>query len=144
MEALDIINIIADNFLCVRRLPFQVISNWTYRDGDENKKYVDSKGNPSEAIKEVVVQDFDLEHFKNTKPDKWNKRTPEQRFADWKIRFPNGRKLLRETRNVKKGGWWMVKESRSTTDYVSFSIGHDTFFAPTLEEAIQLYLNSKK
>lgn len=144
METLDIVSIIAENFLCVRRLPFQVINCTTYKEGDENIKYVDSKGNPSESIREVVVRDYDLEHFQKTKPSKWNNQNPEQRFAEWKRRFPNGQKILKETKNIKLGGWWMVKEVRDTSDTVRFSMDFDTFFAPTLEEAIQLYLNSKK
>lgn len=144
MEALDIITIIADNFLCVRRLPFQIITYHTYKDGDENKKYIDDNGNPIEVTKEVIVQDFDLEYFKNTKPDELSERTPEQRFAGWKLRFPNGRKLLKETRNIEIGGWWYVKEVRNIDSIVRFNRERDTYCAPTLEEAIQLYLNSKK
>ncbi|MBK7362639.1 MAG: hypothetical protein IPJ01_10125 [Micavibrio sp.] len=92
----------------------------------------------------MVVQDFDLEHFQKTKPTKWETRTPEQRFENWKKNFPNGRKLLREEREVKNGGWWYVKETPNTDSTVIFQREYDKFFAPTLEEAIQLFLDSKK
>ena len=80
----EILQIIADNCLCVRRLPFEVVSYWSYLEGDENKKYVDTNGNPIESVREVVVQNFDLDHFKNTKPAKWDKMTPEERYAQAK------------------------------------------------------------
>jgi len=143
MTQQEILQIIADNFLCVRRLPFKVVSYWTYREGDETKIYVDEKGNPSKAIRSVVIQDFDLEHFQKTPPSKWEKRSPEERCAAYKKTYPNGRKLLREERSVDKGGWWYVKVVNNTDSTVRFSREYDTFFAPTLEEAIQLFLKSK-
>ena len=140
----EIINAISDNFLCVRRLPFEVVSLWTYNEGDENKKYVDSNGNLSTSKKEVIIQDFDLEYFKKKKPPKWNTDSPEKRFENWKKSFPNGRKLLKETKTVEKGGWWYVKEARNMDSMIRFNRKYDEFFAPTLNEAVELYLNSKK
>jgi hypothetical protein len=143
MTQKEILQIITDNFLVVRRLPFEVISYWSYTEGDENKKYVDSNGNPSKSVKSVVVQEFDLEHFQKTPASKYDSRTPGERYDAWKKNFPNGRKLLKEVRQVEKGGWWYVKEVNDTSSTVRFSREYDNFFAPTLEEAIQLYLNSK-
>lgn len=138
----EIINIISSYSLTVRCLPHVVVSHWTYRDGDENKKYVDSKGNPIERDLEVVKQDFDLEYFQKTPPPKYSNSTPEQRLEQWKKLHPNGRKLLKETKKVEKGGWWYVKSTPNTDSIVQFSRKHDEFFAPTLEGAIQLFLNS--
>ena len=140
----EIINAISDNFLCVRRLPFEVISLWKYNEGDENKKYVDSNGNPSTLKREVIIQDFNLEYFKKKKPPKWSNDSPELRFDEWKRTFPNGRKLSKETRTIEKGGWWYVKEVKDTGSTVRFNREYDEFFAPTLNEAVELYLNSKK
>lgn len=55
-----------------------------------------------------------------------------------------GRKMLRIEKNVDKGGWWYVKETKNTDSTVIFNRKYDTFFAPTLEGAIELYLQSKK
>ena len=53
------------------------------------------------------------------------------------------RNLIKEERTVEKGGWWYVKETPNTSSTVTFHREYD-FFAPTLEEAIQLYLKSKE
>ena len=132
----DIIEIIQKHSLTVRCLPYETISYWSYKDEDGNKKYVYSSG------MEVIVQDFDLEHFQKTKPPKYDTDSPEMRFKNWKKNFPNGRKLLKETKTIQNGGWWYVKETKNTDSTVRFSREHDTFFAPTLEKAIDLYLNS--
>lgn len=55
----------------------------------------------------------------------------------------NNRKFVRDEWVVTKGGWWYVKETANTNSTVRFSRKYDRFFAPTLEEAIQLYLDSK-
>lgn len=112
MNTEQILQIIADNFLCVRRLPFNVVSYWTYKEGDENKKYVDAKGTPIKSTKTVVTRE-------------------------------DGKKLLRDERVVEKGGWWYVKPVGNTDSTVTFNRKIDKFFAPTLEESIQLYINSK-
>ena len=140
----EIINAISDNFLCIRRLPFEVVTCWTYREGDENRKYVDSNGNPSTSKREIIIQDFDLKYFQKTKSARWNMDSPEKRFENWKKNFPNGRKLSKEIRTVKKGGWWYVKEVKNTDSTIRFNREYDEFFAPTLNEAVELYLNSKK
>lgn len=113
MRSEELIEIIASNFLCARRLPFEVISYWSYREGDENKKWVDSNGNPSKSKKSLFIRE-------------------------------DGKKLLKEERHVEQGGWWYVKVVKDTSSTVRFSREYDKFFAPTLEEAVQLYLNSKK
>lgn len=139
---MDIIDIIQKHSLTVRCLPHEVVSYWTYREGDENKKYVDSNGKPKEAKREVVIQEYDLEYFKKTKPIYKSADTPEKRYETWRKNFPNGRKLLKETRTVEHGGWWYVKETPNTDSTVRFSREYDKFFAPTLEEAIKLFLDS--
>jgi hypothetical protein len=57
MTESEILNAITDNFLCVRRLPFEVISHWSYREGDETRKYVDSNGNPIKHKRTVVTRE---------------------------------------------------------------------------------------
>lgn len=109
---MDIIDIIQKYSLTVRCLPHVDVSYWSYREGDENKKYVDSKGNPSKGVKTLFIRE-------------------------------DGKKLLREERLVEHGGWWYVKETQNTDSTVRFDRRHDKFFAPTLEGAIKLYLDSK-
>ena len=113
MSEQEIIETIAKHFLCVRRLPYIVISHWIYKEGDENKKYVDSEGNPSAKKRTVVIRE-------------------------------DGKKLLREERVIEKGGWWYVKVVANTDSTVRFDRKYDKFFAPTLEEAITLYLETAK
>ena len=109
----NIIEIIKEHSLTVRCLPHEVVSYWTYHEGDENRKYVDSNGNPIKDTHELVIRG-------------------------------DGKKLLKITKQVKNGGWWYVKETKHTDSTVQFSRKYDKFFAPTLEEAIQLYLDSFK
>lgn len=52
------------------------------------------------------------------------------------------RKFIKEERKVDRGGWWYVKETPNTDSTVRFNRKYDKFFAPTLHEAIELYLNS--
>ena len=144
INAQAIIDTIQKYSLTVRCLPHIVVSHWSYQEGDENKKYVDSNGNPRTEKRTVVTQNHDLEYFKNTPPPSWSKATPEQRYETFKKNFPNGRKLLREERIVKDGGWFYVKETPHTGSRIEFSRKHDEFFAPTLEGAIKLFLESKK
>lgn len=139
----NIIDIIQKHSLTVRCLPYETVTYWSYREGDETRTYVGD--NPDKVKREVVIQDFDLEYFEKTdKQPKWTNNSPLKRYEMWKKNFPNGRKLLKETRIVEKGGWWCVKETKNTSSIVQFDINHDKFFAPTLEEAITLYLNSIK
>lgn len=138
----NIAAIIQKHSLTVRCLPYETVNYWSYKDGDENKVYVDAKGNRIEAKREVIIQDFDLAHFQKTPPQKWCTDNPEKRFSNWRKNNPNGKKLLKETKTVKNGGWWYVKETKNTDSTIRFSREYDKFFAPTLEEAIRLYLNS--
>ena len=150
MTSEEILQIIADNFLCVRRLPFQVISHWSYKEGDEQKLggfdgkpiYLEG-GKTLNATREIIIQNFNLNHFQNIKPSKWNTDSPEKKYANWIKTFPQGKKLIKETKIIDKGGWWYVKEVKNTSSTVRFSREYDEFFAPTLEEAIQLYLKNK-
>jgi len=146
MTEQEILWAIAEHFLCVRRLPFKTIEYWTYREGDENKIWVDSNGNPSKYTRELVIQEFDLEWFKNNKPNEWEgDLTPEQRFERFLKTHPTGqRKLLKTEKIVENGGWWYVKKAEHTSSSVEFNKKRDKFFAPTLAEAVQLYLNSLK
>lgn len=113
MSDQEIINTISEYSLTVRCLPYKVVNLWTYREGDENKKYVDSNGNPSKSTKTLYIRE-------------------------------DGKKLLKEERTVERGGWWYVKETPNTNSTVRFNREYDKFFAPTLKEALQLFLNSKK
>jgi len=55
----------------------------------------------------------------------------------------NNRTFVREEKTVEHGGWWYVKETKNTNSTVEFSKKYDKFFAPTLEQAIQMYLDSE-
>jgi hypothetical protein len=55
--------------------------------------------------------------------------------------FPNGRVFFSKTKTVAKGGWWFVKTTPHTGSRIEFDSKID-FFAPTLEEAIKLFLDS--
>jgi hypothetical protein len=61
------------------------------------------------------------------------------------VRVPKwgNREFIRDERVVENGGWWYVKETPNTDSTVHFNREYDKFFAPTLDEAIQLYLDSK-
>lgn len=108
---MDIIKIIKKHSLTIRCLPEITVSYVTYREGDEKRNWVDSKGNPTKDTREVFI----------TK---------------------EGKKLLKITRKIEKGGWWYVKETKHTSSTIYFNRKYDKFFAPTLEEALQLYLDS--
>ena len=141
----NILEIIQKHSLTVRCLPYEVVSYTTlYRDGDEKLKYLDSNGNEIKAIREVVVQDYDLDYFKKQKPTKYCSDNPEKRYENWKKNFPNGKKLLKTTKKVINGGWWYVKATPHIDSTIQFNRKYDEFFAPTIEEAINLYLNSIK
>jgi hypothetical protein len=139
----NIIELIQKYSLTVRCLPYQVVNHWSYSEGDEHKEYVDSKGNPIESKREVIIQHLDLEYFQKTDvKGKWNAGTPEERFKRWKDANPNGKKILRETKEVEHGGWWYIKPTKNTDSTVVFNRDYDKFFAPTLEEAMNLFLES--
>lgn len=124
----DIIKIIQENSLTVRCLPYEVVSLVSYKEGDEEKG------------KQVIIEHLELDYFiKNN----LNNTNPNKRFEQWKQKFPNGRKYVREVKQVEFGGYWYVKETKDTNSTISFNRQTDKFFAPTLQEAIQLYLNSK-
>ena len=119
MSSEEILQIIGDEFLCVRRLPHEVISVWSYREGDEeriNKPIYLEDGSILNAKREIITG-----------------------YGTW----PADKKFVKETRFISKGGWYYVKRVANTWSTVRFDRKYDTFFAPTLEEAIQLYLNSK-
>ena len=143
----NILKIIEDNFLCVRRLPFEVISYWNYSEGDEDRIKIPSfleDGTPIKDKKEIIIENLNLEYFQKTPPQDWDKdKTPEYRYERYKNMYPNGRKLIKNTKIVEKGGWWYVKKVNNTDSTVRFSNKTDKFFAPTLEEAVQLFLESQ-
>ena len=56
----------------------------------------------------------------------------------------NGRQYIKTVREVTHAGWWYVTPSQHTDSIVHFGKGYKVFFAPTLEEAIQLFLESIK
>lgn len=142
----NILEIIEKYSLTVRCLPHVVTRYLTYKDGDEHKKYTNPDGTPSEWKRSLIVQKFDLEHFEKTPPPEWYKnKTPKERLDIFLKIHPTGeRKLLKEEKEVKKGGWWYVKETPDTNSTVTFSRKYDKFLAPTLEEAIKMFMDSKK
>ena len=114
-----LIDIIQENSLTVRCLPFEVVTHWSYREGDEERLKMPtylSDGSKYPHKREIITG-----------------------FGT----HPKDKKFIRETRIVENGGWWYVKETKDTSSTVTFNRKYDLFFAPTLEEAIQLYLNSK-
>ena len=120
----EIIQVIADNFLCVRRLPFKVVSYWSYTKGDEErlegfngKPIYLEEGKTLNATREIVTG------YWAHRPDK---------------------KFIKEVKVIEKGGWWYVKIAKNTSSTVMFNRKHDKFFGETLEEAIKLFLESKK
>ena len=117
MTPQEVINVISEHFLCVRRLPFEVISLCSYREGDEERvgKPIYLEGGKTLNAKRSIVFN-----------EKWN------------------RKMIKEERVVENGGWWYVKPATHTDSTVRFNREDDKFFASTLEEAVQLYLNSLK
>lgn len=141
MKATDILRIVKENSLTIRCLPETVISINLYREGDENiTPYQKSIG---VFKKEIEIQNFDLEYFKNTPPPMFSNMTPKQRFESFKRSYPNGRKILKSYRKVKNGGWWYVKETKNTSSTIRFNRKTDKFFDTTLEGAIKMYLKSK-
>ena len=100
---MNVVDVIRENSLTVRCLPYVVIIHWTYREGDQLK-----------------------DNQKIVRLPKWANR-----------------EFIREERIVENGGWWYVKETPNTDSTVHFSREYDKFFAPTLEGALQLYLDSK-
>lgn len=120
----EILRIITDNFLCVRRLPFKVVSVYAYREGDENK-LGGLNGKP--------MYGADGKEIKNIK------REIVTGYGNW----DKDKKFIKDTKTVEKGGWFLVQPVNSTSSTVRFDLKHD-FVAPTLEEAILLYLDSKK
>lgn len=127
----NIQDIIAENSLCVRCLPHKVTSKYHF---NENTKLKENQ--------EIEIWKPDITYFetvtKNINGD------PQKRMKAFYERFPNGRKFVVETKEVKNGGWWYVKEAQDTMSTVRFNRKYDKFFAPTLEEAIELYLKSKE
>lgn len=113
----NLIDIIAKYSLTVRCLPHKVVNYWNYREGDEERvKKPSYNGNGKiRNVKKTVVFSEDYD-----------------------------RKMVKEERNIKNGGWWYVKHTPNTDSTVRFNRDYDKFFAPTLEEAIQLFLNSIK
>lgn len=113
MTDTEIIQAIHDNSLTVRCLPYEVVSLWSYREGDEERNITYPGGGEAELVEQVL---------KNGKV----------------------RKLWKTVRQVESGaGWWFVKETKNTSSQVHFNMKHDKYFAPTLKEAIELYLEDK-
>lgn len=137
---MDIIEIIHKHSLTVRCLPYETITCYSFREGDE--KFVERVQSKENVKREIFTENLDLEYFKNTKQPFGGTDSPERRLENWRKGFPNGRKLIKETKTVKNGGWWYVKETQNTDSTIRFSREYDKFFAPTLKEAIQLYLDS--
>ena len=117
MTSEQIIQAIQEHSLTVRCLPHVVTSLLTYREGDEERvkqPVYDSEGNVRDVKREVVFNEA------------------------W------GRKFVKSERKVERGGWWLVKQTKNTDSTVRFSMkaNQETFFAPTLEEAIQKFLDT--
>lgn len=129
MTAEEIIQIIAENSLTVRCLPLEVKEAYSFKQEEFDK-----------GGYELKIWCPDLEYFENSQ----FLGNAKSRYEAFYKRFPKGRKFMVRTRYPEKGGWWYVKEKPDTSSTVCFNRKHDKFFAPSLEEAVQLYLNSKK
>lgn len=126
----EIIQSIADNSLTVRCLPHIVTSKSSVR--DVNK------------LQEGSVLEYwqpDLEYFVTMNKYSNGQKLMDNFYSRW---GEKGRPFEVKKTKVEKGGWWYVKETQDTSSTVIFSRKYDEFFAPTLEEALQLYLSSKK
>lgn len=62
---------------------------------------------------------------------------------DEEIIDKEGRKFIKRTKLVENAGLWIVKQAKNTDSTIQFSLKRD-FTGNTLEEAITLFLNSKK
>lgn len=138
----EIIEIISKYSLSVRCLPKEVVTYLTYHEGDENKEFSDPFGSLEVVIKDVIPEDCNLSYFRKNIPN-FNRLTHKQKFDEWKKFNPSPQKVLKETHKLEKGGYWFVKEVPNTYSTVRFERNND-FFAPTLIEAIMLFLESKK
>lgn len=121
-----IIDTIKKFSLTVRCLPFETQTMFAAKD--------------DEVLKDGFTEYFwkpDDEYFKNVSIN-W-----ESRKTQFYSRFPNGRRFFKETKKVDKGGWWYVKETKNTHSTIVFNRQNDKFFAPTLEQAIELFFKSK-
>lgn len=127
---MDIIKIIQENSLTVRCLPHKTTSKLSCP-----KNYKLQKNEVIEFWKP------DLKYF--SKNNRWTnpQKAMDKFYLNW---GKKGRPFIIRTKIVEKGGWWYVKETCNTMSTVRFNRKYDTFFASTLEEALQLYLNNKK
>ena len=127
---MNIIDIIQKNSLTVRCLPYKVTSKLSCP-----KNYNLQKNEVIEFWKP------DLKYFSEN--NRWDnpQKIMDKFYSNW---GEKGRPFIVKTRNVEKGGWWYVKETKDTNSTIRFNRKYDKFFASTLEEAIKLYLDSKK
>lgn len=109
----NLTELIQEHSLVVRCLPKVVISYWSYRKGDEDRLNETRYYGSGEPITNVARE----------------------------IVTRNGRKFIKETKIVNTTDLWYVKEVKDTTSRVNF--GYGAFRAPTLEQAINLFLQSK-
>jgi hypothetical protein len=137
----NLFDIIKEHSLVVRCLPMTVVEHYNYNEGDESRTHVNADGTPMNFT--IVTEMLDLNHFEQICKDV-SGVSPLMAYENWKKHYPNGRKLLRRERIVEHGGWWYVKEMKNTGSTVTFQRKSDKFFAPTIEEAINLFLEYKK
>lgn len=128
MKNIDFLQIIIDEGLSVRQIPFQVVEVYDAthcRDGDE------------------IFTRNGIETFPGDpdKKDDWG-RTNKQKRDEFDKRFPNGRKFCRRIRIPQNPGYWMCQKITGTSSMIQWSTKKDNL-APTLQESIQLYLQNK-
>lgn len=98
-----------------------------------------------DIIKIIQENSLTVRCLPNIVINRWSYREGETSFRNAVLKeFPDGRKYWHEEIKVEHGGWWYVKETPDTSSTVRFSRKYDKFFAPTIEEALQLYIEDKK
>ena len=128
----NLVNIIQAHSLTVRCLPYKVREIWSCREGQELKEN-----------EELIYWKPDIVYFQK-QFSRYEKETAKTRMETFYKKNPLGIPQIHHTRKVEKGGWWYVKEVPNTMSTVRFNRKYDKFFAPTLKEAIDLFLESKK
>ena len=126
---MDIVRIIKENSLTVRCLPEVV----TY-------KHAYSKDYKLKDNEKIEYWKPGLKYFSENNKYSNPQKMMDNFYTTW---GKKGRPFVVGSRQVDKGGWWYVKEVGNISSMVRFDREYDKFFAPTLKEAIELYLDSK-
>lgn len=136
MSPEQIIQIIQDHALTVRCLPHVVVERWSHND-----RWTLQEGDELEYWKPTMDYFMKVTTY-GKQGSQERKNEASKRLKKFYETFPDGRAIVKRTRQVEHAGWWYVKQTKNTDSTVRFSRKYDKFLAPTLEEAIKLYLIS--